>query len=375
MVIIKRNPFSFGSIVKEDDYCPRIKQEEKIQELLVSGQKVAIVGERRMGKTSLALHILEEKLNSPYIHVDFMGVRDEKEAASRILNAIAGTKSEFFKLETLLQSLGHLKPAITLDDSGKPSLTFNVRQGEVDESIDSAFKFLKKLSEKGITIFFDEFQDLLKIEDSMRFFGLLRSKIQTFSRIPFLYAGSHRSQMDKIFKDHDNPFYNGATVMQVETISKSDFHSFTINKMKTKNIKVSEEIFSYIYDMVYGISGDVQRFFRVAYLLIPKNIELNEKICEFVLDEILSSEQSSFEEVMSGNILTTPQRDLIRELAFDNTNPYTKDFMVSLNTTSSSGITRALNSLEKKNFIYKYKKEYRFYNPFLKEWIKKNFPK
>ncbi|MFG1487470.1 hypothetical protein ABMA77_15450 [Halobacteriovorax sp. RZ-1] len=375
MAKIKRNPFSFGSVVKEDDYCPRHHEEDKIEELIVSGEKVAIVGERRMGKTSLALHIIEDKLRNPYVHVDFMGVRDEREAATRILNSISRAQGKYFKFETLAKSLGHLRPAVGIDDDGLPTLTFSVKAGEVDESIDAAFKLLKDMCEKGVIVFFDEFQDLLKIEDSNRLFGILRGKIQNFIRTPFIFAGSHRNQMDKIFKDPNNPFYNGATVIEIGTINKTDFHTFTINRMKEKNIRVDIEVFGHIYDMVYGISGDIQRFFRTAYLLMPRNSELNSEACKVILEELFSYEQTTFEEIMIGNLLTTHQRDLLRELATDNTNPYAKDFMSRLNTTSASGVTRGLNSLENKSLIYRYGKEYRFYNPFFKEWIKKHFRK
>ncbi|MBF0367621.1 MAG: ATP-binding protein [Oligoflexia bacterium] len=367
---IQKNPFSFGPVVKEGDYCPRDKEERVIEELLVSGEKVAIVGERRMGKTSLALHILEVKLSRPYVHVDFMGVRDEREAASRILNAISTSRHEFFKFETILKTLGHLKPSVTIGNDGNPSLSFNVKQNEIDESIDSAFKLLKDFCKKEVIVFFDEFQDLLKIEDSNRLFGILRGKIQNLNRIPFLFAGSYRSQMDRIFKDPENPFYNGATVIEVTTIDKKIFYNFTLKKMKGKDIKLSEDTFSKIYDMVYGVLGDVQRFFRTAYLLLEKKSELDDVTCKNILHEIFKYEQTTFQEIMTGSILTTLQRDILRELSVENTNPYSKGFMTKLETTSASGVTRGLNALESKNFIYRYRDEYRFYNPFFKEWIK-----
>ncbi len=367
---ITKNPFSFGAIVKDDDYCPRIEDEAKIEELIVSGQKVAIMGERRMGKTSLALHILEEKMDRSYVHVDFMGVRDEREAASRILNGVANAKRQFFKFEAILRSLGHLKPIATIDEDGRPTFTFSVQQSEVDESINAAFELLKQLSAKKIVVFFDEFQDLLKIDDSDRLFGVLRAKIQTFSRVPFIFAGSYRSQMGRIFKDPSNPFYNAATVIEIGTIQKEEFHLFTLQKMNDKKIKVSKKIFDRIYNMVYGISGDVQRFFRMAYLLAPRGSVLTQETCETILREMFSYEKTTFEEILTGSILSNLQRDVLLQLAHDNTNPYAKDFMIKIGTTSSSGLTRALNALEKKNFIYRYRDEYRFYNPFLKEWIK-----
>lgn len=158
MAKVKKNPFSFGSIVKKDDYCTRVKEEKIIEELLISGEKVAIIGERRMGKTSLALHIIENKLKKAYVHVDFMGITDEREAASRILNGIAGAKNNFFKFETVINSLAHLRPGVSLGKDGAPTLVFNVKKEQVDESIDSAFKLLKNMSDKGVVVFLMSFK-------------------------------------------------------------------------------------------------------------------------------------------------------------------------------------------------------------------------
>jgi len=47
------NPFKYGQIVKENDFCSRPELEEHLANQIKQGQNVYIQGERRTGKSSL----------------------------------------------------------------------------------------------------------------------------------------------------------------------------------------------------------------------------------------------------------------------------------------------------------------------------------
>ena len=57
------NPFRFGQIVKEADFCRRPVLVEKLAENIKRGQNVYIQGERRIGKTSLIFEVVRSLLN------------------------------------------------------------------------------------------------------------------------------------------------------------------------------------------------------------------------------------------------------------------------------------------------------------------------
>ena len=48
-------PFEFGCVVKGDVFCPRPEIESILTSNMESGQNTVVVGERRMGKTSLIM--------------------------------------------------------------------------------------------------------------------------------------------------------------------------------------------------------------------------------------------------------------------------------------------------------------------------------
>lgn len=52
-----QNPFIDNAIVSKGDYCPCEGIEEALLTRIKNGQNVALVGKRRVGKSSIAHHI------------------------------------------------------------------------------------------------------------------------------------------------------------------------------------------------------------------------------------------------------------------------------------------------------------------------------
>jgi len=51
---------------------------------------------------------------------------------------------------------------------------------------------------------------------------------------------------------------------------------------------------------------------------------------------------------------------------------FSSEFMDRVHISSPGAVKRALNSLVSSRLIYPHHTEYRFYNPFFREWIKTN---
>lgn len=52
-------PFKYGCVVEADFFCPRPLLQNRLAEYVRDGQNVVLVGERRMGKTSLVFAVLQ----------------------------------------------------------------------------------------------------------------------------------------------------------------------------------------------------------------------------------------------------------------------------------------------------------------------------
>jgi len=72
--------------------------------------------------------------------------------------------------------------------------------------LEELFKFLNQLD---ISILFaiDEFQEIKKYDNQVRFEGKLRALTQQSNNIVFLYSGSEQHLLNEIFNEYNMPFY------------------------------------------------------------------------------------------------------------------------------------------------------------------------
>ena len=67
-------PFKYGCVVTGDAFCPRPALQKALVGNIRDGQNVVLVGERRMGKTSL-------------VYVDLLNVRTTADVCNRVVDA------------------------------------------------------------------------------------------------------------------------------------------------------------------------------------------------------------------------------------------------------------------------------------------------
>ena len=62
----------------------------------------------------------------------------------------------------------------------------------------------------------------------------MRGKIQKLNRIPIMYVGSIRHEMDNIFRDQSSPFFKQTEIIYFEHIEKDIFYQFVSKKFRKK---------------------------------------------------------------------------------------------------------------------------------------------
>ena len=90
------------------------------------------------------------------------------------------------------------------------------------------------------------------------------------------------------------------------------------------------------------------------------------------LNVVFAREKTGFETVISD--LTPNQIAVLRGLAnTDTSQVFSSMFMEKARMASPGSVRRAINSLLVARLIFKRKGEYKFFNPFFREWLKSNF--
>ena len=69
------NPFRYGCVVDGEFFCPRPELERQLQAFAESGQNVVILGERRMGKTSLIKHSIGGMRRMRMLYIDLYCIK------------------------------------------------------------------------------------------------------------------------------------------------------------------------------------------------------------------------------------------------------------------------------------------------------------
>jgi hypothetical protein len=370
-----KNPFIDDSIVSKGDYCPRKEVEEKILKKLESGHNLALIGDRRIGKTSTAHHVIDGMKGYYKVDIDLYHITEPSDIAESIIDACMKVLSHVWDGKKVLDLASRLTPKFDITESGV-SFGVGTKGQEYKKTLNVAFEFLNetvKRTKGKVVILFDEFQAIKEVENGEAILKYMRGKIQKITRIPFMYVGSIRHEMDHIFRDQSSPFFKQAEIIYFEHIEADIFYKFISTRFKKKKIILEQDAYDYLYQICYGVTGDIQTFCRVAFDSLPEGTHLNIEAFFVVLEIIYKNEQKYFKNILDGKELTKVQKNLIVQLAGaqeqNDIKFFGKAFQKTIGVKSPGAVTNALNALEKKEYIYKPNGQYYFANPFFKEWI------
>lgn len=361
------NPFKFGQVVSGSDFCGREGLIDQLLEKIEVGQNCLIQGERRVGKTSLLMEVASRSRKKG-LFIDLMEIKTIDEMCERMLRALASLRGKHF-MSWVFDTLGHLRPAVTMNtETGQPSLSFQSVDFRV-QSIHGILELIEKTNKHTpLVVIFDEFQDVLNLEDSRRIQAELRSKIQYQADMTYFFAGSIRNRMDDIFNHHDSPFYKSALTFTVEPLPFEVFVPFLIKRFDRGKRRVDEVVFRKIFEIAQNIPGDIQQLCEAMWSLSGEGEALTEEKMHEAVRIILSRERKVYEMVIAG--LTVNQAKVLRTIAaIGGRQPTSKKFLAEAGDITSAGVLRALKRLEDTKILYRTAEGYKFSNTFFRAWM------
>jgi AAA+ ATPase superfamily predicted ATPase len=201
-----KNPFQYGGVVSGDAFCNRKQEVEDLLRAMENGEKLFVDSERRFGKTSLARFALARLPEEQYVsaYVDLWptdGALSFATATAKAISESMSTRAEKM-LEVAKSFFGRLSPSITLNDQGRPAVMFGTQRfGEPGPELDEVLKAPGKIAtqgKRGVVVVFDEFQQILEY-GSDKVERQLRSIIQTQANVSYIFLGSRRHLIQKMF--------------------------------------------------------------------------------------------------------------------------------------------------------------------------------
>jgi len=366
-----KNPFAFGSIVENEQFCNRVEENKELKQDILNNQNVLIYAPRRFGKTSLVLKSLKElKENNKdfkFIYLDLMTIIDKKEFINQYFNAIAKSlETTFDKTIETIKSFLKLKPIIkaSVSDTGNLVFSLDFSKNESDNILNDILNMPSKYAEKyKVCIVFDEFQEIENIDNLE---NKLRSIIQTHTNISYVFLGSKKSIINAIFSDNKRPFYNSVKHLTLHPINKDNWIECITNSFKNTNKIISNEIINQILNITKGFPYYTQKICYEIWQLTDK--EVDENIFNLSINKVLTQEKEYF--IALWDNLTLNQKKALKVILITNgENIYGDDRAIEIIKPSS--LQTSIKNLIQKDILDK-KERYYFQDPVFEYWLKKH---
>jgi hypothetical protein len=227
MAIPKR--FFSTQTAYDHTFCNRSLEKGLLKNNILKGQHTVVIAPRRYGKTSLVNQVLSES-SVDFISMDFFCVVYANTICEKILFAVSQwlKKNVPFTQKAMLLLGDCFKNTNVTVKAGAFELKLEFSKAAFNPiaEITDVLGGLEKLAaqqKKRVVVFIDEFQDLLKADQSDEIQAAIRSVAQVSRHLCFIFSGSSRYMLKKIFDDRNQPLYMLCDTIQLDRISETHF--------------------------------------------------------------------------------------------------------------------------------------------------------
>lgn len=200
-------------VATNHSFCNRVEEQRIILNSVEKNQHLVVVAPRRYGKTSLIVHTLTQA-NILFARIDLFCVVYEEDICHKVAKGMSSLVRQLTTFsEKSLQFLGNcFKQASITIKAGKVEVKAELNKttlhpiAQLEDLLEGLEKLAKKQNKK-IVLFFDEFQDVLKIEASNKIQAAIRAVAQHSNYVTYIFSGSSRVMLNKMFDDKQQPLY------------------------------------------------------------------------------------------------------------------------------------------------------------------------
>jgi AAA+ ATPase superfamily predicted ATPase len=370
------NPFVTGGYLSPDYFCNRTNETERLLKAIASGRNVTLISLRRMGKTGLLKHVrnqLESTKQPPsVVYIDLMPTMDGREMINTIASALIGIKqSEKNFFEKALSLLATLRPKLSYDSlTGQPSLELSIESStDIQVGISHLLTYVSGIR-NDLVFMFDEFQQISRYpEGNME--QILRSIIQTFPTIPFIFSGSSKHMLEPMFNAPGRSFYQSAELMYLDKIKEENYRPFIREHFEAGNRKISNVSIARIFEWTRLHTYYVQYVCNLLYESEKSTID------QTLLNEVFQRVLTSYEPLYASyrNLIPAHQFSLLKAIAIENNvdKPTSGAFIQKHRLGSASSVKTSLTALANKEMIIQSNHVWQVYDVFFSRWLEYHF--
>lgn len=375
---LSENPFVYGEAVGGEFFTDRERECKELKTELKSGQNLIIFSPRRYGKTSIIKKVLAELKQEGLItvYVDLFFVTSKQTFVEAFAAAIAGELTgPLNKVITTLKNLiPKLIPKIVVKGNNLPTFEFEFERANrnISPILEDLLISIQKIAtqkKKRAVVVFDEFQTLLSFDDG-EIEHKMRAKFQFHRKVAYVFLGSKRNLMQKLFDDQSRPFYHSGRKYPLGKISSVDFSKFIQERFEKSRIHIDGKTIALITETTQCHPYYTQELCHFVWnLCYEKNHTIPPDI-ETAIKEIIHAEVTHYINLWDN--LTAKQKAFLIALSKQpGTSVFSEDFITGNHLGTTSSVQKTVQLLYDKQLINK-NGTISFEDPFFERWIREH---
>ncbi|MCU0872786.1 MAG: ATP-binding protein [Pirellulaceae bacterium] len=371
------NPFQYGAVVVGDAFCNRRSEQQDLLRAVENGEKLFVYAERRLGKTSLVRTVLDSLSRKRFIgvYVDLWPTDSEASFAAATARAIAQAAAT--TSSKMLETAGHLfrrlVPSITLDEEGRPNVSFGAvtpRKAELElEEVLQAPAALAARQHRRVAVVFDEVQRILDYESDL-VERKLRSVIQHQADVCYLFLGSRKHLIQQMFLDKSRPLYRSAGHYPLGPIAEAHWRDFIRARFAAAGKSIDDAQIRTVCQLTQGHPFYTQHLCHVLWERAEPAAPVGADSVRDAVRVLL--ERESFAYATLWESLTGHQRRFLTGLALEpaGAKPFSASFTRRYGLRSASNAQRASQALVERDVIDPENGSFVIVDRFLRLWIR-----
>jgi len=378
MKTVVDNPFIItGKYVSSEYFCDREVETAEIVSNIKNWRNSVLVSPRRMGKSGLISHAFsQEQIAGAFecFYIDIYATSSLDDFVLMLGKEITGRlqpKGSKF-IERFFLTVSSIKGSISADPvTGTPSFELSLGNASApSKTLEQLFAFLES-SKRPCVVAIDEFQQIADYPDGAKTIAALRTLVQNCKQTRFIFAGSHRRMMDRLFNAPSQPFFMSCSPVSLEAIDKDKYRIFAKNHFQNAGKSLNDECFDAVYDRFEGHTWYVQYVLNRLYEMTREGQSVGMEMIGQALEHILGVFNVTFQNMLCR--YSDRQRALLLAVAKEGkvSGILSAKFIGSHRLGSSSSVQAALNALLQDESIVRNANVYQVGNRFFSLWLAK----
>lgn len=371
---MNRNPFVLSPAIPDELFCDRQQESEQLLRSMMNQENVVITSPRRVGKTGLIYHCFNHQVMKEShitVSIDILHTTSFpefiKELGSAVFNSVAKRSDRLMKgftatLRSLSGSFGY--------DPIQNSPTFDIKLGQIgtpEYTLDEICRYLEQADRRCI-VAIDEFQQITRYtENNME--ALLRGHIQKLKNTNFIFAGSERRIMNEMFFSDKRPFFQSATLLQLEPIELGVYTEFAARHFQENGKLIEPEAVAWAYRKYDGITMYVHKLLHDAFAETETGAVWTVSNMERLSEQYIQQNAKRMQELLT--YITEQQKEVLYAVAEEGRaeRVTSGEFVRRHHLKSASAVQSAVRKLLEYDLLTEQSKTYFVSDPLMRIWI------